>query len=112
LENEPQNLEGEPQNEPQNLENEPQNLESEPQNLESEPQNFGNKPQNTYEDLNKTTAQVLNVIKENNIATKEDIALQLNKSVSTVKRCISILRDNGYIEYVGVSKNGSWKILK
>jgi predicted HTH transcriptional regulator len=107
--NEPQNLENEPQSEPQNLGNEPQNLGNEPQNLRSEPQN---EPQNSYEDLNKTTVEVLNIIKENNVATKEDIAQQLNRSVSTIKRCISILRDNGYIDYVGVSKNGYWNVLK
>jgi predicted HTH transcriptional regulator len=92
--------------------NEPQNLENEPQNSENEPQNLENEPQNNYDDINATTARVLEIIKGNTTATKEDIAQQLKKSASTIKRCISILRKKGYIEYVGVSKNGCWKILK
>ena len=80
----------EPQSEPQN---EPQ---SEPQN---EPQRFG--------DLEE---RLLNLIRQDGHVTRDEMASQMNVSLSTVKRSINKLKDNGLVEYEGSSKSGYWII--
>lgn len=77
---------GEPQNEPQNG----------PQN---EPQNT-----NSVEDV------ILQLIRMNKHVTREEMASQMEVSLSTVKRAINKLKASGIIEYEGPSKGGYWII--
>ena len=77
---------GEPQNEPQNG----------PQN---EPQNT-----NSVEDV------ILQLIRMNKHITREEMASQMEVSLSTVKRAINKLKASGIIEYEGPSKGGYWII--
>ena len=42
--------------------------------------------------------------------TREEMASQMNVSLSTVKRSINKLKVSGLIEYEGSSKNGYWII--
>ena len=73
--------------------NEPQN---EPQ---SEPQRFG--------DLEE---RLLNLIRQDGHVTRDEMASQMNVSLSTVKRSINKLKDNDLVEYEGSSKSGYWII--
>ena len=41
-----------------------------------------------------------------------EIEVFINKSNATTERYLKILRENNYIEYVGASKTGGYKILK
>ena len=55
---------------------------------------------------------VFNLIKHNNKITASEISQQLKISLSTAKRKIKGLKENGYIERIGSDKTGHWKIIK
>ncbi|MCW3805629.1 Fic family protein [Plebeiibacterium marinum] len=55
---------------------------------------------------------VFNLIKHNNKITASEISEQLKISLSTAKRKIKGLKENGYIERIGSDKTGHWKIIK
>ncbi len=54
---------------------------------------------------------VFNLIKQNNKITATEMSKQLNVSLSTVKRRIKILKDNGKIERIGSDKTGHWRVI-
>ena len=81
--------------------NEPQN---EPQ---TEPQNG---PQNEPQRLGVLEEGLLNLIRQDGHVTRDEMASQMKVSLSTVKRSINKLKDNGLIEYEGSSKSGYWII--
>ncbi len=81
--------------------NEPQN---EPQN---DPQN---EPQNDPQRLGVLEEGLLNLIRQDGHVTRDEMASQMKVSLSTVKRSINKLKDNGLIEYEGSSKSGYWII--
>ena len=81
--------------------NEPQN---EPQN---EPRN---EPQNEPQRLGVLEEGLLNLIRQDGHVTRDEMASQMKVSLSTVKRSINKLKDNGLIEYEGSSKSGYWII--
>jgi fido (protein-threonine AMPylation protein) len=55
---------------------------------------------------------VFSLIKQNNKFTANEMSERLKISLSTVRRKIKELRDNGKIERVGSDKTGLWKIIE
>ena len=62
--------------------------------------------------LTNTQSDILRLLKKDNTLTLADVANQLGKSISAVKRATSKLRDLGKLEYVGPRKGGHWVIHK
>jgi len=60
----------------------------------------------------KTTLRkkIVDFLKENPSATKQEIADYLQISINTVKEYISKLKKEGLLERIGSSKTGYWKI--
>ena len=54
---------------------------------------------------------VFSLIKQNKNIAATEISEQLNLSLSTVKRKIKELKEQGIIERVGSDKTGYWKII-
>ena len=55
---------------------------------------------------------VFSFIKQDNKITAKEISERLKMSLSTVRRKIKELRDNGKIERIGSDKTGHWKIIE
>ena len=55
---------------------------------------------------------ILNIIKKNPSIKQEDIALQINKSVRTIKNYMSEMQKKGIIERKNGKRDGEWIILK
>lgn len=55
---------------------------------------------------------VFSLIQQDNKITAKEISERLKMSLSTVKRKIKELRDNGKIERIGSDKTGHWKIME
>ena len=55
---------------------------------------------------------ILNIIKNNPTIKQEDIALQINKSVRTIKNYMSEMQKKGIIERKNGKRDGEWIILK
>ena len=55
---------------------------------------------------------VFSLIQQDNKITAKEISERLKVSVSTVRRKIKELRDNGRIERIGSDKAGHWKIIE
>lgn len=55
---------------------------------------------------------ILNIIKNNPSIKQEDIALQINKSVRTIKNYMSEMQKKGIIERKNGKRDGEWIILK
>ncbi len=55
---------------------------------------------------------VFNLINGNNKITATEISNRLKISLSTVRRKIKELKDNGKIERIGSDKTGLWNIIK
>lgn len=55
---------------------------------------------------------VLNLIKANPNITATEIATKLNISLSTAKRRLKVLKENGSIERIGSDKAGHWQVNK
>ncbi|MBK9247829.1 MAG: HTH domain-containing protein [Ignavibacteria bacterium] len=53
---------------------------------------------------------VFSIIKQDNNITAHEISERLKISVSTVRRKIKELRNNGRIDRIGSDKTGHWKI--
>lgn len=54
---------------------------------------------------------VFNLIKQNNRITSSEISEKLNISISTAKRKIKELKEEGIISRIGSDKSGYWEIL-
>lgn len=52
------------------------------------------------------------LIKQDNKITANEISERLKISLSTVKRKIKELRDNGKLERIGSDKTGRWKVIE
>jgi ATP-dependent DNA helicase RecG len=61
--------------------------------------------------VNETEKQVLELIKNNNAITYDDIAIFLNKNRKTAQRILRSLKRKGVIVRDGANKNGVWKII-
>ena len=55
---------------------------------------------------------VFSFIKQDNKITAKEMSERLKMSLSTVRRKIKELRDNGKIELIGSDKTGHWKIIE
>ena len=55
---------------------------------------------------------VFSFIKQDNKITAKEMSERLKMSLSTVRRKIKVLRDNGKIERIGSDKTGHWKIIE
>lgn len=55
---------------------------------------------------------ILNIIKNNSSIKQEDIALQINKSIRTIKNYMSKMQKKGIIERKNGKRDGEWFILK
>lgn len=55
---------------------------------------------------------VFSLIQQDNKITANEISERLKMSLSTVRRKIKELRDNGKIERIGSDKTGHWKIIE
>ncbi len=62
--------------------------------------------------LNKTDLEVLKHLKNNPEYTREEISLNINKTVRTVQRSLDKLKDCNKVIRVGNNSNGYWKILE
>ena len=66
-----------------------------------------------YNDTVKTQNDtVFSLIKKNKNITATEISKQLNLSLSTVKRKIKQIKEQGIIERIGSDKTGYWKIIE
>lgn len=64
------------------------------------------------EGTKKVLGRILKYISQNPMIKTSEIEVFINKSNATTERYLKILRENNYIEYVGASKTGGYKILK
>lgn len=55
---------------------------------------------------------ILNIIKNNPTIKQEDIALQINKSIRTIKNYMSEMQKKGIIERINGKRDGEWLVLK
>ncbi|WP_155840170.1 winged helix-turn-helix transcriptional regulator [Butyrivibrio sp. MC2021] len=58
--------------------------------------------------LSEREKAIIQLMVENPIVTRTDMAEKLQCSLSTIKRCITGLTEKGIIERVGSDKTGSW----
>ena len=62
--------------------------------------------------VNKTLRTILNLITENPEATTTTLVATIEKSRSTVQKCIKILKEENCIDEVGGKKYGKWVVIK
>lgn len=62
--------------------------------------------------LSDDAQKIFEAIRQNNKITREELAHLCSKSLATVRRRISELNKNGYIERIGSDKVGYYRILK
>jgi DNA-binding MarR family transcriptional regulator len=62
--------------------------------------------------INTVNDTVFSLIKQNNKITAKEMSERLKMSLSTVKRKIKDLKDNGKIDRIGSDKTGHWKIIQ
>ena len=53
---------------------------------------------------------IINILKVNPATTQEEIAMQINKSLRTVKTYMAVMQEKGLIERKNGKKNGEWKV--
>ena len=61
-------------------------------------------------EVSKKEEEILNILKNSPNITIERVALEVNKSVRTIKSIIKLLVTKGYIERVGSKKTGYWQV--
>ena len=64
------------------------------------------------EEIPKLSLDVLESVRDNENITRDELALQLNVSPSAIKKHLAKLRGLGYIEHIGPTKGGHWRVLK
>lgn len=67
---------------------------------------------NRFPELNPRRQAILLEIQQNPYITKLELADQFGISVTAIDKNIAFLRENGYIERIGKTKGGYWKIIK
>lgn len=93
------------------LTNDPVNPTGDPVKSAGDPVNDLVNPTGT-DNLSEDAKKILAEIKRNAKITRNDLAVILGKTLSTVRRRIFELKENGYIERIGSDKSGEWRILK
>ncbi|MBQ7502574.1 putative DNA binding domain-containing protein [bacterium] len=61
--------------------------------------------------LTKNERRIFDIIKSGRKLTRDEIALEIGKSKSTVQRCIKKLLEGGFIKRVGSNKSGYWAVM-
>ncbi len=56
--------------------------------------------------------KILSLLKSNPRYTKDDLKQILKKGDGTIKEHLANLKKEGYIERIGSTKGGYWKVLK
>lgn len=64
------------------------------------------------EDITERQKAILSSILQKPLSNRDELAEMAGVSLATIKREITILRKNGYIDKDGSNKNGQWLILK
>ena len=54
---------------------------------------------------------IINIIKKNPFVKQEEIAMQINESLRTVKNYMGEMQEKGLIERKNGKRNGEWVIL-
>lgn len=62
--------------------------------------------------LNSRRQTILLEMQQNPYISKSEISQLLGISTTSIDKNIAFLRKNGYIERVGKTKGGYWKVLK
>ena len=62
------------------------------------------------DELNPRRKKILEIIRDNPRISKAGLSKELGISTTAVSNNISFLRSNGYIERIGSTKGGSWKL--
>lgn len=63
-------------------------------------------------EISKDEVTVLNVLKDNHRAIKEEIIIKTNFSGRKIDRLIKNLKSKGLIKRIGSNKTGYWDVLK
>lgn len=63
-------------------------------------------------EISKDEIAVLNVLKDNHRAIKEEIIIKTNFSGRKIDRLIKNLKSKGLIKRIGSNKTGYWDVLK
>ncbi len=63
-------------------------------------------------EISKDEIAILNVLKDNHRAIKEEIIIKTNFSSRKIDRLIKNLKSKGLIKRIGSNKTGYWDVLK
>ncbi len=83
--------------------------ENEKASVQNLPVNGKNLPVNLP--VNKTQAELINLLKENPSYTYDDLAEKINRTRETVRVNLRKLEGLGIIKRIGADKNGHWEIV-
>ena len=81
-----------------------------PKNANTTPKNANTTPKETTP--KETNKEILNLIKENNKITAQEIADKIGITRDGVRYHLDNLKEKGIIKHYGTVQNGYWKILK
>ena len=76
------------------------------------PQNATVKGENATVKLSATQGAILELLSGNGRLTADDIADDIGKDVTTIKRAIKGLKEKGCLERIGSDKKGYWKVKR
>lgn len=62
--------------------------------------------------VNKLDFEVLRLLKENPVYTREEIAQKVGKTARTVQRALDRLKDDGKIVRIGNKVSGYWEVIE
>lgn len=60
----------------------------------------------------KTSEKILDLIRNNNEITTQEMAETLNRTTRAIELAIAKLKKNGQLERIGPDKGGEWKVLE
>jgi len=66
----------------------------------------------TNANVTNRSAEILNIIKENNNITTEEIAERYKVTKRTILRDLALLKEKNMIKRIGTSKTGHWEVIK
>lgn len=69
-------------------------------------------PKNEPKELSERQLRILHAISTDNTLTREQISQQLDVPLGTIKRDITVLRKNGFLDRTDGNTYGNWVILK
>ena len=66
--------------------------------------------ESNQENLNKTQVAILELIRENNAITQEEMSARIGVSFGAIKKNVSLLKEKDILIRTGATKKGSWEI--